>query len=431
MSRTILIAIVRGFGLAWITLSSAWAEVSAPTLPVPLPLAWCLERAAVLNPDLLVMVALADAARQRSVIAGALDDPRFHYEASNIPIGDFDFQSTPLSGHQFGLRQKLPMPGLLSARGAGAERSSRAARFELENRQRTIEGAVERAWSRLGFAQRALEITDRNIETLGQLAEITEVRYSVGSGLQQDVLRAQVELTTRLQERLRREAVLASAEARVVALLDLPASTRIPRTESLDDSTPVPPLDPLRLRMRQNNTGLKALRVRVDAAELEVRAAKLDGLPDVDVGIGYRLRQHVSGDPVGGDDFVSAGVTVRLPVNRSRWSAHEAERRALHRVAKAKLRSYEAMLHEKLRLAHAELTHADREAELLRTGLVPQATQSLESSRSAYEVGRIEFLALLDSQVRLLSAQLQEVRALSDRRAAFGVLESIVGDDLR
>ncbi|MCP5041912.1 MAG: TolC family protein [bacterium] len=82
-------------------------------------------------------------------------------------------------------------------------------------------------------------------------------------------------------------------------------------------------------------------------------------------------------------------------------------------------------------MVHAELVRADREAELLHTGLVPQALQSLESSRTAYEVGRLDFLGLLDSQVRLLTAQLQEVRAVSDRRAAFGVLEALVGEDLR
>ena len=47
---------------------------------------------------------------------------------------------------------------------------------------------------------------------------------------------------------------------------------------------------------------------------------------------------------------------------------------------------------------------------------MPQARQSLESSRSAYEVGRIDFLSLLDSQVRLLDAELRLARARADKR---------------
>ena len=75
--------------------------------------------------------ALAGAASARILPAGRIDDPRFGYDASNIPVHDFDFKSTPLSGHQFGLRQKLPFPGLLSAREQAANEASSAAGFEL------------------------------------------------------------------------------------------------------------------------------------------------------------------------------------------------------------------------------------------------------------------------------------------------------------
>ena len=74
---------------------------------------------------------------------------------------------------------------------------------------------------------------------------------------------------------------------------------------------------------------------------------------------------------------------------------------------------------------HCEISY------MLETGLVPQAQQSLESSRSAYEVGRIGFLSLLDSQVRLLGAELQLARARADKRHAFAALESAAGEKLR
>jgi outer membrane protein TolC len=67
----------------------------------------------------------------------------------------------------------------------------------------------------------------------------------------------------------------------------------------------------------------------------------------------------------------------------------------------------------------------------METGLVPQARQSLASSRSGYEVGRIDFLSLLDSQVRLLDAELRLARARADKRRAFAMLESAAGEKLR
>lgn len=427
--KTVLLASLGSLALAF---AAAAAEPPPPeTLPDPLPLDWCLARAAAANPEIAEMRADAEAARERVVPAGAFEDPRFVYEASNIPVNDFDFDSTPLSGNQLGLRQMLPFPGLLSAREDSAERDSEAATLELADRRRLVASRVEGAWAELGFAQRALEITDRNVGLLRQLTRIAEVKYSVGEGLQQDVLRAQVELTALLQERLERVSALERARARLSALLDLPPNLALPETAGLDEAAPIPDLEPLFARTVEASPLLAAQRARVEAARFAARAAELEGYPDVDLGIGYRVRRRVAGDPVDGDDFVSAGFTIRLPVDRSKWRAREAEKRALLRRAEARLRAQEAALTARLREVHAQLVRADAEAELLRTGLVPQARQSLDSSRSAYEVGRIEFLSLLDSQVRLLDAELRAVRAASDRRTAFGALEAVVGEDLR
>ena len=299
------------------------------------------------------------------------------------------------------------------------------------DRRLEIEGAVEAAWSELGFAQRAQGITDRNVELLRQLATIAETRYRVGSGLQQDVLRAHVELTVLHEERLSRAAAIEGASARLAALLDLPIGTDFPETDSLLGEAALPSLEPLLASVAESNPHLRAQAARVDEASQRVREARFEGYPDFDLGLGYRLRKSVEGDPVAGDDFVSAGVTVRLPVNRSKWRSRVAEREALLRRAKADHRALAGQVAARIRIAHAELRRADSEATLLGTGLVPQAEQSLLSSRSGYEVGRIDFLSLLDSQVRLLQAELRLVRARADRRQAYAALEAATGETLR
>ena len=83
--------------------AAAQPNDSLPELPGLLSLDWCLQRARQANPALASMAASAAAASHRIAPAAALDDPRLAYEASNVPTGDFDFGSTPLSGHQLGL----------------------------------------------------------------------------------------------------------------------------------------------------------------------------------------------------------------------------------------------------------------------------------------------------------------------------------------
>jgi len=410
-------------------------SVRAEEAPVPIPpvltLEWCLARANEANPALARAAAAASAAEHRIRPAGALDDLRFGYDASNLPIGDFNFRSTPLSGHQLGLRQKLPFPGLLSNREDAAKRAFEASTLLVEDRSLLTEAAVESAWAELAFAQQSLDITDQNIDLLRQLAATAESRYRVGSGLQQDVLRAQVELTALLQERLRREEAIVRASSRLVALLDLPADTRLPRAASLVSSEAVPPLPPLLGELEERNPRLRSVEKRVEEARHRIRVAELEGLPDVDLGIGYRVRANVEGDPVEGDNFLSAGFTIRLPLDRSKWRAKASEQKALLRHSEAELRGVRAELIAQTRTAHAELVRASSEEALLETGLVPQARQSLEASRSAYEVGRIDFLSLLDSQVRLLGAELRLVRARADKHRAFAALEAAAGEKVR
>ncbi len=399
--------------------------------PVPLTLEWCLERAERANPLVAIDEASTSAARNRIAYAGALDDPRLSYEASNVPRDELDFDSTSLSGHQFGLLQKLPFPGLLASREDAARAAAQAAELELSDRKIRVGAAVERAWAELGFAQRAREITDRNLDLLRQLAQIAATRYRVGSGLQQDVLRAQVELTALLQERLQRQAAVQVSGAALVALLDLPAASRLPATSELDDPAPLPGLDSVRARARQGSPTLRALHARVEEAQRARDSARLEGYPDFDLKLGYRIRKRVAGDPVAGDDFLAAGVTVRLPVNRGKWRARVAEQGALLRRAEARYRDARARLNKDMGTAFAELERADAEIRLLDTGLLPQARQSLESSRSAYQVGRVDFSSLLDTQVRLLRAELRRVRAQADRRVAFSALEASSGGELR
>jgi cobalt-zinc-cadmium efflux system outer membrane protein len=407
-------------------------DAQTPSLaPDPLPLAWCLERAERSNPALAAEASAADAARHRIASAGALEDPRFRYEASNVPIGSWDFNSTPLSGHQLTLAQKIPFPGLLGKRRAAAEAGADAAAADLADRRVAVAAGVERAWVELGFAQRAVEITDRNLELLRQLVRIAEARYRVGSGLQQDILRAHVELTSLLQQRLRRVAETRSAEARLAGMLDFELETPLPRTADLVESTPLPELKSLLMRVDDVHPRLRAATARVEEARRRRQASQLEGYPDFDLGLGYRIRSRVAGDLVEGDDFLTAGVTLRLPVNRNRWRAHVAESEALLRRSEAMRRGVRAELRDRLRSNHAELVRAEDELSLIATGLIPQASQSLESSRAAYEVGRVDFPALLDAQVNLLEAELRLARAQAGRRTAWAGLEASVGEGLR
>ena len=417
------------FGASLALLGAAGAPPEE--LPDPLPLAWCIERAQLANPDLDVARTTAEAAEARVYPAGALPDPRFRYELSNVPTSNLDLDSTPMSGQQLGLSQRFPFPGLLENQREAARSAAYASGEDFDDQSRRVAAAVEQAWVELGFAQRALDVTVENLDLLRQLVEIAETKYRVGTGLQQDVIRAQVTLTDLLDERLMREAAIRSAEAQLSSILDLPPTTQLPRTASLRDNAPLPDLPTLLDQLEATSPRLRALSQRVEEAEHRKQATRFEGYPDFDLGLGYRVRQRAPGDPVDGDDFLGASVTIRLPLDRKKWRTRVTERDALLRRSKAEYRRFRAALRSATKARHSDLERADQAVALLEGGLLPQARQSLDSSRSGYEVDKVDFLSLIDSQVRLFDAQLRLERAIADRRAAFAAVEASVGAPLR
>ena len=67
---------------------------------------------------------------------------------------------------------------------------------------------------------------------------------------------------------------------------------------------------------------------------------------------------------------------------------------------------------------------------LYKTGVIPQAEQSLKAARIGYEADRVDFLALIDSQRILLNSRLLCTRALADFEQNLANLERAVGRQL-
>ena len=83
-----------------------------------------------------------------------------------------------------------------------------------------LTGSVRSAWWRLLYLDQALSIVDQNKDLMRDFIEIAETKYSVGTGLQQDVLLAQLELSRLLDREVRLKGRRKNAQANLNALLD-------------------------------------------------------------------------------------------------------------------------------------------------------------------------------------------------------------------
>ena len=400
------------------------------------------------SPTVRAAVARVEAARASIAPAGARPDPILMAGIQNFPVSEPGFTDF-MTMKMVGVGQTIPYPGKLSLRTRAAARELAAAQAELADARLGVEAAVEAAYYELAYLDRALEIVERNRRLLLDFMKVTEARYGVGTGGQEDVLRVRVEAARLGEEAVALTEQRRAALARLNAVLDRPSETpvaepvvprRVARAAIADSAaevrfvsatlgaraadSPLPPVEALQTAAVRQNPLLRAHESRIAAQAARVELARREHLPDFDVSLSYGQRDGFS-------DMVSAQVSVPIPLQKGR------KQDQLVAEARAELTALEAEHHERANTLRAEVArlHAALERDRAQLALyvkaiLPQGRAALTSATAGYQVGRTDFLSLLDSQATLFNYETSYFRVLSDFAATLAELERVVGEEI-
>ncbi len=386
-----------------------------------LRLADAIAQARVVNPMLQAARLEADAARARVSQAGALPDPELGFALMNRPLTGFGTEE-PMTMNSFQLRQMFPWPGKLGFMERGARHMSRAMELAALESEVALVARVKRVYYEIAYMDRALVIMDDTRELMRQFLEVSTTLYTVGRGVQQDVLQAQVAvaimtegITVMEQDRLamaaRLNALLGRAATAPVGLLQLPA----PAGE-------LAPVDTLMARAAENRPALAAARERTLAAEAEYRAVRRELYPDFMVGLEYGQRPQF-------DDMLSLMVGVRVPIFAgSRQLPQRVEARARQAAEEAMLQETYNETYAMIAEARAEAERASRLSRLYETSIIPQARAAVESSLSAYRVGEVDFMTLVENELTVNRYEIERVRLAASYHGAVAEIEALVGE---
>lgn len=379
------------------------------------------------NPNLSVLRARLSAMEAKIPQAGALDDPSFRFEASNIPLSNFDLNSTPMSGNQLMVSQKLPLPGKHRARERAAQFAADAVAWQLRDKERAIANAVKQPFLSLAYLTRAIAITQKNRVLLQDLVRIARTKYAVGKGLQQDVLKAQVSRSELDAQLIGLRAKKQLAEARLNAVLNRPLQSPIGTPPDTIGLSPVPlHADALHALADEARPSLRAMARWVAMRRANVEVAQRDYWPDVTLNLSYRQRGFAPHDP--GRDFISLGVGIQVPIFARRKQRQQlAEARANLREAEAREAAERQQIHYDIQRLVIEAIQHRENAELFRTAMLPQAEQSLASALSGYRVDKVDFLTLLDNHMTLLNFEIAYYRHVIAHEKRVADLEAVVG----
>lgn len=439
------------FALALSTLALAGTTISAQEVP----LAALLVEADSANPRIVAAKRAADAAVARVPQAGALPDPTLGVGFMNVPMAGPGFGRDPMTMATIQLGSRFPWPGKLPLREEEARLQAEAARWEVERVRQEVRSEVKSLYYRVYFLDRALEVTGQNEALVGDFAELTASRYGVGTGAQPDVLKAQVERSRLGDQLVALREQRTGTVARLNALLARPADAPLPAIElpeevrvaalarepgggrfasaALADVLPtsadgtgaaIPQAADLERLALEHNPMIQAHVRRVAARERAVSLAGKAKLPDVSVSAAYSQRS-------GFGDFFNVMVSAPLPI----FSGRKQDQAVLEEAAV--LAEHEAMHHAMVNELNAEIASLTAEIRRARTqlvllddGILPQARTALSSSTASYQVGRMDFLTLLDAQVTLYQHELSYHRLLADFASNLAALERAVGTEV-
>ncbi len=412
------------FGLLYAT--PLLAEDVAPAEDLPTLIVTALAN----NPELKASEARWQMFTNRIRQATALDDPMLMLKVQNgLVRAPLDFRRDSMTQKVIGISQQLPFWGKRGLKGEVAEKEAESYRWALAERKLELERMVKEAYYQLYFTDKALGIVDKNIDILGNFIALAETRYSVGQGVQQDVFKAQVERSKMLDMRISLEQQRKSLQANLNTLLYRPADTPVGTIADPEIKPISVTAEELRAIADENRPLLKGYQALIEKGKAGQRLARREYYPDVNVAFEYMQRDPAMGSE--GDDMYSLGVTFNLPLQTGRRQAMVAESSSEVTMATAEFNNLKNGINYGVSDLQAQLERRRKLIELYRTGIIPQAEQSLESATISYRVNKVDFLTLLDSRVTLFNYEREYYDSVADYQMKLAQLEALVGKQLQ
>jgi len=392
------------------------------------------------NPDIKRAEQVVRAKAQRVAQVTALPDPMLMTKTLPEPVRTAE-------GDNFfilSIRQKLPVPEKLDRAGRIAVEETRAAMARWEEIRLRVIGDVKRAYFRLYIIDKTISILRENQDLLKTLIDVARGQVASGRRSQEDVLRAQVELSN-LEARiidLRQRRI--KTAAMLNTLMDLAPDKPIGTPVSFDVREMELKLDRLFALGVRANPELKRFARQIERDREAVGLAKLAWWPDFTIGFEWMLMEprtafrpppnpmtgqrpkvsHLS-EEASDNWAITFGFNLPIWFDKIRAGIAEAHRRlaaSLHQYT-----SVRNMIYFRIDDSLSRVRAQRELAELFRTTIIPQAQQAYEVSRAGYVSGTSDFQYVIDNWQKWLMFTIQYHRSIGELERSVADLEQAIG----
>jgi outer membrane protein TolC len=353
------------------------------------------------NPEIQAAEKRWEAARQRPSQESSMPDPMVSvgYASNGGPLPGQGLGTNPTSNVGVMVSQELPAAGKRKLRGDIARKEADVEYEKFQAAQLGVRSRVTQAYHRLHHAYAAGEILERGKQLVSDVIRVSEARYAAGQAAQQDILKAQVQLSLLEARIVQVGQDRATAEAELNALLNRTPSTPVARPGDLDP----PPLtftaEELLAKAARIAPDLLREQDLIERGRLAIDLARRDFKSDYKVSAGY---YNMMGMP--------SMYEFRLDVPVHLHTAHKqapAVGEQILRLGEAR-QNFEAAnqsLQFRVRESYAAAQTAWRLIKLYSDTILPQSALTIESSLASYETGGTDFLSVLTNVMAKVDAE--------------------------
>lgn len=363
------------------------------------------------------------------VAAGTLPDPMISLGAANLPIDTFNFNQEPMTQFKVGVSQALPRGDSLELGQARFALLGEQQEHLRSDREQQLAVTVTGLWLDAWLAQESARLIESDRALFEYLFEVAQNSYSnaLGQTRQQDVIRAQLELT-RLEDRIarlqqQRDTALGQLAQWLGAGVEVGGSLPTLSPRAPDRVRAAGPVDAAWLgEVLSAHPQVASVEQTIAASEVDVELARQKFRPQWGVNASYGYRDDAP-DGMDRADFFSVGVSFDLPL----FTADRQDRELQSATAETEARRTErALALRSLRAGfeaeRARLTQLEARDSLYSERLLAQMHEQSEAALSAYTSVEGDFAEVVRARIDELNARVEAVGIRVERQRAIARL---------
>ena len=396
-----------------------------------------VEQAQLSDPWLISNRHTQDSIESLSIAAGTLPDPKINLGLANIATDTFDFSQEGMTQFKVGVSQMFPRGDSLAIKKKQLAIVGSQFPFQRQDRQARVAVVVSHLWLDAYKAQQSIALIENDRALFEQLADVAQASYSstLGKTRQQDIVRAQLELT-RLDDRLTRlnqkkemsekklyewlnEGRFHKTDVNELSMPDFNIAAQLPSIKMINETLYTSRSDVSQQKLYQflsNHPAVMVFDKKIEAKKVGVDLAKQKYKPEWGISAGYGVRDD---SPLGQErsDLFSIGVSFDIPI----FTSNRQDKQVQSAVSEASaIKTEKWQFVRKLMAAfetqRTQLLRLNERQTLYKERLLPQMHNQAEASLTAYTNDDGDFAEVVRSRIAELNASIDALEIDVERQ---------------